>query len=424
MNVLIIGAGGREHALAWKIAQSPLLQKLYIAPGNGGTHEAGENIPVSPSDFDELKRISLERQIDMIVVGPEQPLAEGIKDFFNKDQEVQHIFVVGPDKEGAKLESSKAFANQFMRKYSIPTAEFKSFDLEQLDEGFDYLESLEPPYVLKADGLAAGKGVIITSELTDAKKNLKELLEGKFGEASKKVVIEQYLKGKELSVFILTDGENYKLLPFAKDYKRAGEGDTGPNTGGMGSLTPVPYVDKQFQKKVENDIIYPTLKGLKQEGIEYQGFLYFGLMKVGDDPYVIEYNVRLGDPETQPVLSLLQSDLLSHLKALQTNRLNAENIAIYNGVAASVILASGGYPGAYEKGKQIYMPSKEELENVKIFHAGTKSSDHKLFTAGGRVMAVTARAGTFDNALKIIYDAIDKIEFQDKYYRKDIGYDL
>lgn len=424
MNVLIIGAGGREHALAWKISQSPLLQKLYIAPGNGGTHEAGENIPVSLSDFDELKRISLERQIDMIIVGPEQPLADGIKDYFVKDREVQHIFVVGPDQQGAKLESSKAFANQFMRKYSIPTAEFKSFDLEQLDEGFDYLESLNPPYVLKADGLAAGKGVIITSELAEAKKNLKELLEGKFGEASKRVVIEQYLKGKELSVFILTDGENYKLLPFAKDYKRAGERDTGANTGGMGSLTPVPYVDEKFQEKVENDIIRPTLNGLKQEGIEYQGFLYFGLMNVGNDPYVIEYNVRLGDPETQPVLSLIQSDLLSHLKALKDNKLDAENIAIYNGVAASVILASGGYPGAYEKGKQIHMPSQNELENVKIFHAGTKLSDNKLFTAGGRVMAVTARADTFDNALKIIYDAIDKIDFKDKYYRKDIGYDL
>ncbi|MFO8234409.1 MAG: phosphoribosylamine--glycine ligase [Bacteroidales bacterium] len=424
MNVLIIGSGGREHALAWKLAQSSLLTKLYIAPGNGGTGETGENISVSPGDFDELKRISLERNIDMVVVGPEQPLAEGIKDYFLSDEETRDIFVVGPDKHGALLESSKAFANQFMQKYSIPTAGFKSFDIDQMGEGYDYLNSLKPPYVLKADGLAAGKGVIITKDLAEAKKHLKELLEGKFGEASKRVVIEEFLEGRELSVFILTDGEHYKLLPFAKDYKRAEEGDEGPNTGGMGSLSPVPYVDKDFQKKVEEKIIRPTLQGLKKEGIDYKGFLYFGLMKVGDEPYVVEYNVRLGDPETQPVLSLLKSDLLTHLKALCNNTLDSEKFEIYNDVAAAVILASGGYPGAYEKGKLITMPSVNDLKDVLVFHAGTKLSDSKLFTSGGRVMAVTARADNFERALGKIYAAIDKIEFKHKYYRKDIGYDI
>ena len=422
MNILILGSGGREHALTWKISQSPVLTKLYVAPGNGGTMNVAENIELNILDFQAVKKVVLEKKIDMVIVGPEQPLVEGIVDYFKDDNEVADIPFVGPDKTGAQLEGSKEYANRFMKKYSIPTADFKSFNLEQLDEGFDYLESLNPPYVLKSDGLAAGKGVIITEDLAEAKQTLLELLEGKFGEASKKVVIEQFLKGRELSAFIITDGENYKLLPFAKDYKRAGEKDTGPNTGGMGALAPVPYAGEGMIKKVEEKIIQPTLKGLKQEGIDYKGFLYFGLMAVEDEPYVIEYNVRLGDPETQPVLTLVKSDLLEHLDAIYKGELDKNEIEIYNEVAAAVILASEGYPGAYDKGNLITIP--DELNDVTIFHAGTKLTDGKLFTSGGRVMAVTAKASSFQEALNKVYNNIEKIEYQNKYFRKDIGYDI
>lgn len=422
MKILIIGSGGREHALSWKISQSPKLSKLYIAPGNGGTSGLGENINIDPLDFNQVKDVVLDNEIDMVVVGPEQPLVKGIVDFFSQEDKLKNIPVVGPDSAGAQLEGSKEFANRFMKKYSIPTADFKSINLEKLNEGFDYLDSLNPPYVLKSDGLAAGKGVIITEDLAEAKKNLKELLEGKFGEASRTVVIEEFLEGKELSAFIITDGKDYKLLPFAKDYKRVGEGDTGPNTGGMGSITPVPYADESFINKVEKKIIRPTLKGLREEEIDYKGFLYFGLMKVNDEPYVIEYNVRMGDPETQPVLSLLKSDLLTHLNSIYDGTLMEKDFVLYNDVAVAVILASEGYPGSYEKGKKIDITG--DIKDSIIFHAGTKLTDKELFTAGGRVMAVTSRAKTFEKALQIIYRDINKIEFQGKYYRKDIGQDI
>ena len=422
MNVLIIGSGGREHALAWKISKSPLLTNLYIAPGNGGTNDVGENVEIAPGDFDKIKKFALEKMIDLVVVGPEQPLVEGIVDFFRSDDKLKNIPVIGPDKNGAQLEGSKEFANQFMKKYEIPTADFQTFTEKDLQKGYEFLDSLKPPYVLKSDGLAAGKGVIITEDIKEAKENLKELLEGKFGEASKKVVIEEFLEGKEFSVFILTDGENYKMLPFAKDYKRAGEGDTGLNTGGMGSLTPVPYIDNNLAGKVERKIIQPTLKGLKKEGIEYRGFLYFGLMKVGDEAYVIEYNVRLGDPETQPVLSLIKSDLLEHLQAVHTGKLKEKKLEIHSGVAATVILASQGYPGSYEKGKAIQIPGN--IGDVTIFHAGTKISEGHLLTSGGRVMGVTARADNYNDVLEKIYKAIDSVEFEGKYYRKDIGFDI
>lgn len=422
MNVLILGSGGREHALAWKISQSSQLSKLYIAPGNGGTSSLGENLNINPLDFKQVKDGVLNNEVEMVIVGPEQPLVEGIVDFFKSDDELQNVSIIGPDKKGAKLEGSKDFANQFMKRYNIPTADYKSFTIEQMAPAYDFLESLNPPYVLKSDGLAAGKGVIITEDIAEAKKYLIELLEGKFGDASKKVVIEEFLEGKEFSAFVLTDGKEYKLLPFAKDYKRIGENDTGPNTGGMGAVSPVPYISEELEEKVREKIIEPTLKGLEKEGIEYKGVLYFGLMKVKEEPYVIEYNVRLGDPEAQPVLSLLSSDLLQHLQDLYEGNLGNNPLKCYSGSAAVVILASEGYPGSYEKGKQIHI--SEDLRDVNIFHAGTKRTNGKLFTSGGRVMGLTARAENYTKALEIIYHSMDKIEFDGKSFRKDIGFDI
>ncbi len=422
MNVLILGSGGREHALAWKISQSSQLSKLYIAPGNGGTSSLGENLNINPLDFKQVKDGVLNNEVEMVIVGPEQPLVEGIVDFFKSDDELQNVSIIGPDKKGAKLEGSKDFANQFMKRYNIPTADYKSFTIEQMAPAYDFLESLNPPYVLKSDGLAAGKGVIITEDIAEAKKYLIELLEGKFGDASKKVVIEEFLEGKEFSAFVLTDGKEYKLLPFAKDYKRIGENDTGPNTGGMGAVSPVPYISEELEEKVREKIIEPTLKGLEKEGIEYKGVLYFGLMKVKEEPYVIEYNVRLGDPEAQPVLSLLSSDLLLHLQDLHEGNLGNNPLKCYSGSAAVVILASEGYPGSYEKGKQIHI--SEDLRDVNIFHAGTKRTNGKLFTSGGRVMGLTARAENYTKALEIIYHSMDKIEFDGKSFRKDIGFDI
>lgn len=422
MNVLILGSGGREHALAWKISQSSQLSKLYIAPGNGGTSSLGENLNINPLDFKQVKDGVLNNEVEMVIVGPEQPLVEGIVDFFKSDDELQNVSIIGPDKKGAKLEGSKDFANQFMKRYNIPTADYKSFTIEQMAPAYDFLESLNPPYVLKSDGLAAGKGVIITEDIAEAKKYLIELLEGKFGDASKKVVIEEFLEGKEFSAFVLTDGKEYKLLPFAKDYKRIGENDTGPNTGGMGAVSPVPYISEELEEKVREKIIEPTLKGLEKEGIEYKGVLYFGLMKVKEEPYVIEYNVRLGDPEAQPVLSLLSSDLLLHLQDLHEGNLGNNPLKCYSGSAAVVILASEGYPGSYEKGKQIQI--SEDLRDVNIFHAGTKRTNGKLFTSGGRVMGLTARAENYTKALEIIYHSMDKIEFDGKSFRKDIGFDI
>jgi len=422
MNVLIIGSGGREHTLAWKISQSPQLNKLYIAPGNGGTPSVGKNVPIAVDDFEGIRRFVLDNQIGMVVVGPEQPLVQGIVDYFRDDLVLNRIPVIGPEKRGALLEGSKDYANRFMDKYGIPTARFRSFDSDEADEALSYLETLSAPYVLKADGLAAGKGVVIAPTLEEARQTLKDFFGGQFGAASKKVVIEEFLEGRELSVFVLTDGKSYKIFPPARDYKRAGEGDTGPNTGGMGALSPVPYVGESFLEKIRTQIIEPTLKGLKQERIDYRGFLYFGLMKVGDQPYVIEYNVRMGDPEAQVVIPRLRSDLLEAMDAVAHQRLESYTLELEENCAATVILASLGYPGKYEKGQPIALP--EANKEVKVFHAGTREQDGQLVTAGGRVMAVTALAPDFSQALSTIYRNIESIDFPGKYYRKDIGHDL
>jgi len=422
MNVLIIGSGGREHTLAWKISQSPMLEKLYVAPGNGGTPAVGETVPIAVGDFERIRQFVTDRKIDMVVVGPEQPLVDGIVDFFREDLVLNRVPVIGPEKKGALLEGSKDYANRFMDKYGIPTAQFRSFSDGQLEEARAYLRELPAPYVLKADGLAAGKGVVIAQTLEEAEDTLKEFFEGKFGEASKKVVIEEFLEGKELSAFVLTDGKSYKVFPPAKDYKRAGEQDTGPNTGGMGALSPVPYADEAFLEKIGREVIEPTMKGLKEERIDYRGFLYFGLMKVGDRPYVIEYNVRMGDPEAQVVIPRMRSDLLEAMDAVAHQRLDSYNLELEEDYAATVILASQGYPGKYEKGKPITLP--EESREVQVFHAGTKQEAGQLVTAGGRVMAVTALAPDFDQALTRVYNHIESIDFEGKYYRKDIGHDL
>ena len=421
MNVLIIGSGGREHALAWKLSQSSSLKNLYITPGNGGTRSVGKNLDISPTDFEAIKSFSLQNNIELIVVGPEQPLVEGIVDFFREDPEVNHLRVIGPSKQGALLEGSKDFANQFMKTYNIPTADFQTFTLETLDEAFSYLERTKPPYVLKSDGLAGGKGVIITKNIDEAKQQLKDLLEGKFGEASKKVVIEQFLDGKELSVFVLTDGKNYKILPNAKDYKRIGENDTGPNTGGMGAVSPVPYGDDTLMKKIEEKIIQPTINGLAEENIDYKGFLYFGLTKVGEEPYVIEYNVRMGDPETQAVIPRIKSDLLSLLASIPEEQLDTETIEIDTSVAGCIVLASEGYPGKYEKGKTIQIGP---VEHAEVFHAGTKSENESLITSGGRVLSVVSKGNTYEEVFRAIYKNAEKINFEGMYYRKDIGLDL
>jgi len=422
MNVLIVGSGGREHTLAWKISQSPVLDKLYIAPGNGGTPSVGENVPIEMGNFEEIRRFVLDYQIGMVVVGPEQPLVDGIVDYFRNDLVLNRIPVIGPEKKGALLEGSKDYANRFMDKYGIPTAKYRSFSAGQLEQARAYLRELPAPYVLKADGLAAGKGVVIARDLDEAENTLKEFFEGKFGEASKKVVIEEFLEGKELSAFVLTDGKSYKMFPPAKDYKRAGEKDTGPNTGGMGALSPVPYAGEAFLEKIRQQIIEPTMKGLKEERIDYRGFLYFGLMKVGDQPYVIEYNVRMGDPEAQVVIPRMRSDLLEAMDAVAHQRLDSYNLELEEDYAATVILASAGYPGKYEKGKPITLPG--DNKEVQVFHAGTKQEGGHLLTAGGRVMAVTALAPDFGQALSAVYKNIDSIDFEGKYYRKDIGYDL
>src|SRR6056297_2413582 len=413
MNVLIIGSGGREHALAWKLSQSHSLENLYIAPGNGGTRSVGKNTDISPTDFEAIKSFSLQNNIELIVVGPEQPLVEGIVDFFREDSEANHIPVIGPSKQGALLEGSKDFANQFMKTYNIPTADFQTFTLETSDEAFSYLNAINPPYVLKSDGLAGGKGVIITEDIKEAKQQLQDLLEGKFGEASKKVVIEQFLDGKELSVLVLTDGKNYKILPNAKDYKRIGENDTGLNTGGMGAVSPVPYGDNKLMKKIEEKIIQPTINGLAEENIDYKGFLYFGLIKVGEEPYVIEYNVRMGDPETQAVIPRIKSDLLSLLASIPEKRLDKENIEIDPSVAGCVVLASEGYPGKYEKAKKIQIGP---VENAEVFHAGTAFDNESLITSGGRVLSVVSKGSTYKEVFRAIYKNAGKINFEGKYY--------
>jgi len=425
MNILLIGGGGREHALAWKMSQSMLLTKLYIAPGNAGTALTGENVLLNLRDFVAVKQFVLNKQIDMVVVGPEEPLVKGIHDFFLADEKLKNIPVIGPTGQGAKLEGSKDFANEFMTRYGIPTADYRTFKSNQLEAGYKYLESKKPPYVLKADGLAAGKGVLICNSLDQAKASLNEMLvKEKFGAASAKVVIEDFLDGIELSVFILTDGRSYKILPEAKDYKRIGEDDTGLNTGGMGSISPVPFADEGFMKKVETRIIQPTIEGLIKEQIDYQGFIFFGLIKVGNDPYVIEYNVRMGDPEAESVIPRIKTDLLELFDAVANKKLHEINLETDKRYTAAIFLVSGGYPGSYDKGKKI-----TGLENVKkstVFHAGTKTEpgSGNIVTSGGRVLAVSASGNTMKEALNNAYADAGLIDFEGKYLRTDLGKDL
>lgn len=423
MNILIIGSGGRESAIAYKIAKSPKLKNLYIAPGNAGTEQYGQNIPVNVTDFDGIASFVLQNNVDMVVVGPEEPLVRGIHDYFLEKEELKHIPVIGPQKEGAQLEGSKDFSKQFMNRHDIPTAASRSFDKSTLEEGLAYLETQSLPIVLKADGLAAGKGVLICETLEDAKAELTAMLaESKFGAASEVVVIEQFLKGIELSVFVLTDGESYKVLPSAKDYKRIGEGDTGLNTGGMGSVSPVPFADEVFLNKVEERIIKPTVDGLKKDNIPYKGFIFIGLMNVEGEPYVIEYNVRLGDPETESVLPRIESDLVDLLEGVAQGNLSERSYTVTPKTAVTVMLVSGGYPGDYESGKVI-----SNIENVKesiVFHAGTKKINGEVVTAGGRVIAVTTLQDDMFTALQQATADAGRIFFQGKYFRTDIGFDL
>jgi phosphoribosylamine--glycine ligase len=423
MNILLLGSGGREHAFAYLLSRSPRCKQLYIAPGNAGTALEGENVAMDATDFPKIKEFCLSKQISLVVVGPEEPLVKGIVDFFGQDTTLSQIPIVGPSQKGATLEGSKEFAKEFMQRHDIPTARYASFTKDTIEEGLRFLESMKAPYVLKADGLAAGKGVVILENLQEAQAELKRmLLEEKFGTASQKVVIEEFLKGIELSCFVLTDGESYKVLPTAKDYKRIGEGDTGLNTGGMGAVSPVPFANEAFMQKIEERIIKPTIEGLKKEQITYRGFVFIGLIKVGDDPYVIEYNVRMGDPETEVVLPRLQTDLVSLLEATAKGKLKDCSLSIDPRSATTVMIVSGGYPEEYEKGK-IISGLQQEGESI-IFHAGTREKDGEVLTAGGRVLAVTSLANDFKEALKKSYSRIEKISFENMYYRKDIGMDL
>lgn len=423
MRILLLGSGGREHAFAWKIAQSSMLDELFIAPGNAGTRNHGKNLSFSPSDFNAVRKNVIELNIDMVVVGPEEPLVLGIYDYFLRDPELCKIPVIGPSKLGAQLEGSKDFAKQFMHRHNIPTAKYATFTQDSLEDGLKFLANMKGPYVLKADGLAAGKGVLIIQDLEEAQAELTSMLShAKFGEASKKVIIEQFLTGIELSVFVITDGDSFKLLPEAKDYKRIGEGDTGPNTGGMGAISPVPFADAAFMDKVHNRIIVPTVKGLKQEVIPYKGFIFFGLINVKGDPYVIEYNCRMGDPETEVVIPRLKSDILDLFEGVATNTLSERDIEFYDKSAATVVMVSGGYPENYEKGKPIY-GLNAVIESM-IFHAGTASDGPSVLTAGGRVLSVTSYGRNLDAALEKTYDSISKISFEGAYFRKDLGFDV
>lgn len=423
MNILVLGSGGREHTLSWKIAQSKQLDQLFVAPGNAGTAKIATNVDISPNDFDAVKALVLEKNIEMVVVGPEDPLVQGIYDYFAEQEELKGVHVIGPSKKGAILEGSKEYAKEFMSRHNIPTAAYQSFTSESLEAGYKFLETLKPPYVLKADGLAAGKGVLILDDIEEAKTELKNMLvDAKFGNASAKVVIEEFLSGIELSVFVLTDGDDYMILPTAKDYKRIGEGDTGLNTGGMGAISPVPFADADFMKKVEERIVKPTIEGFGEDDITYKGFVFIGLIKVAGDPYVIEYNVRMGDPETEVVIPRIKNDIVDLFQAVANGNLDQKTLEIDPRSATTVMAVSGGYPEAYQKGKEIV-----GLENVNdsiVFHAGTKQDGDKVITSGGRVIAFTSFGDDFRQALKTSYSSLEKVCFDGIYFRKDLGFDL
>ena len=423
MNILILGAGGREHAFALKLSQSTRVHQLFVAPGNAGTSKFATNLDVNPTDFLAIKEVALHHSIDMVVVGPEAPLVNGIHDFFLADNELKNIAVIGPKKDGALLEGSKDFSKMFMKKHHIPTASYQSFTKDNIVDGYQFLETLAPPFVLKADGLAAGKGVLILDSLEEAKKELKEMVSNqKFGEASSTVVIEEFLAGIELSVFVLTDGKSYKILPSAKDYKRIGEGDVGLNTGGMGAISPVHFATTEFLEKVEERIVIPTIDGLQKDGIDYRGFIFIGLMNVDGNPQVIEYNVRMGDPETEVVIPRIDSDLVDLFEGVAQQTLHSKSFSINPKIATTVMLVSGGYPESYEKGKEIL--GIDAVTDSIVFHAGTTTANDKVITNGGRVMAITSFGETIEDALKTSYSSIDKIHFKKMNYRKDIGFDL
>ncbi|WP_298340688.1 phosphoribosylamine--glycine ligase [uncultured Algibacter sp.] len=423
MNILILGSGGREHTFAWKIAQSSKCEKLFVAPGNSGTAEVATNVNISVTDFPAIKKLVIENHINMVVVGPEDPLVQGVHDFFLNDEALKAISVIGPQMKAAELEGSKEFAKEFLFRHNIPTAAYESFTKETVENGYVFLETLNPPYVLKADGLAAGKGVVILNDLDDAKAELKSMLvDAKFGQASTKVVIEEFLDGIELSCFVLTDGEHYKILPTAKDYKRIGEGDTGLNTGGMGAVSPVPFATNEFLNKIEERIVKPTIAGFKKDNLPYVGFVFIGLIKVGNDPKVIEYNVRMGDPETEVVLPRLKNDFVEILQAMASGTLDKINIEIEERAATTIMTVSGGYPEAYEKGKII--TGVDAITDSIPFHAGAQIKDGNIVTSGGRVMAITSYGNTYQEAIKKSYQSIEKLHFDKIYYRKDIGFDL